>query len=325
MQELHTKYGAVIRIAPDELSYTSSAAWKKIYSQKSPEFEKCLDGRGIAPASRNGIRGIVTERQERHTKLRRAILPAFSDRALKEQEHFLQTYTAKLITQLRAKGADGAQDICRWYSLTTFDIISALAFGEAGSCLDNADQPWINVIGSRAKQIVWYQLFTYYGVDQFIERLLPSKTIIPRQQHMKMCAAKVNKRLQSGNKTSDFMSYIVDNENEVLSKTDLVIMASAFIVAGSGTTSSALAGTTFFLLRNQDAYKRLVNEIREAFEKSEYITTSATSELPYLRACVEEGLRMFPPGPSTFPRFVPGKGEDIDGKWVPGNVSFNTT
>jgi len=119
------------------------------------------------------------------------------------------------------------------------------------------------------------------------------------------------------------MSYIVDSENETsLSKLDLTIMASAFIVAGSGTTASALAGITFFLLRSSSAYNRVVSEIRQTFSRDEDITTSATSELLYLRACVEEGLRMFPPGPSTFPRFVPEQGEQIDGKWVPGGVSI---
>jgi cytochrome P450 len=196
-------------------------------------------------------------------------LPGFSDRALREQKHYLQAYAAKLVSQLRR--SSGEQDLARWYGLTTFDIISALAFGEPGSCLNNADQPWMNVIGNRAKQIVWYYVFTYYGVDSFIEWLLSKYTIIPRQQHMKMCCAKIMKRLRKTEKTADFMSYIVGNKTEKLSNLDLVIMASAFIVAGSGTTASALTGTTFFLLRNPAAYKRLVDEIRSTLLK---MTTS---------------------------------------------------
>ncbi|RDW68613.1 cytochrome P450-20 [Coleophoma crateriformis] len=319
LQEFHLKYGPTIRIAPDELSYTTSSAWKKIYGQKVPEFSKCLDGRGIAPASRNGIRGIVTEFQDRHATLRRAILPAFSDRALREQEHFLQTYTAKLVKQLHHE--TGTVDIARWFSLTTFDIISELAFGEPGSCLDNADQPWLNVIGNRAKGIVWYQVGAYYGLDRVIQSVAPSYYLKSRKSHMQMCAAKVMKRLKKTDKMSDFMSYIINNEAAPLSNLDLTLMASAFIVAGSGTTASALAGTTFFLLRNPECYQRLVGEIRSSFLAEEDITMAATSELPYLRACVEEGLRMFPPSPSTLPRFVPEKGAFIDGKWIPGGIA----
>ena len=316
--EVHQEYGPVVRVAPDELSYTTGTAWKKIYGQKHPEFSKCLDGRGIAPASRNGMRGIVTEDQERHGVLRRAILPAFSERALREQEHYLQNYAAKLIRQLRA--AEGPQNIFKWYALTTFDIISELAFGEPGTCLDTAEQPWLAVISSRAKGIVWYELAMYYGIYNFITWVAPGRTVKPREKHMQLCAAKLKKRLQKKGDFTDFMSYIVDNQTEKLSNMDLVFMTSAFIVAGSGTSASALTGTTFFLLRKPEAYERLVAEVRSTFNKDEEITIAATSELPYLRACVEEGLRMFPPAPSTLPRFVPKNGEYIDGKWINGGV-----
>ncbi|KAG9187564.1 unspecific monooxygenase [Alternaria panax] len=57
-----TEAGSVTRIAPDELSYASSTALKKIDGTTPPrEFLKCLDGRGIAPAIVNGRRRIVIE------------------------------------------------------------------------------------------------------------------------------------------------------------------------------------------------------------------------------------------------------------------------
>ncbi|KAF5978632.1 cytochrome P450 monooxygenase [Fusarium coicis] len=61
IRDLHDRYGPVVCIAPDELSYTSGAAWKKIYGQRSPELPKVLDGRGIAPASIGGCRTLATE------------------------------------------------------------------------------------------------------------------------------------------------------------------------------------------------------------------------------------------------------------------------
>lgn len=135
IRDFHEQYGPVIRIAPDELSYTTGTAWKKIYGQRNPEFVKCLDGRGIVPPSRMGVRGIATAHQEKHAQLRRAILPAFSERALREQESFFQLYAGKLTAQLRRACKSGPQDMVRWYSFTAFDIVSDLAFGEAAGCL----------------------------------------------------------------------------------------------------------------------------------------------------------------------------------------------
>lgn len=124
LRELHQQYGPVVRIAPDELSYTTSTAWKKIYGQRTPEFSKALDGRGLAPPSINGIKGIVTEDQNRHSRLRRAIAPAFSERALRDQEGYLQSHSTNLVQQLKKRCYEGPQDVVKWFSLTTFDVIS---------------------------------------------------------------------------------------------------------------------------------------------------------------------------------------------------------
>ncbi|KAL0942080.1 l-ascorbate oxidase [Colletotrichum truncatum] len=326
IRQLHDSYGPIVRIAPDELSYTSSSAWKKIYGQRSPEFVKCFDGRGIAgpsvtnPAVRNG--GIVTADQEPHARLRKAVLPAFSDRALKEQEEILQLYASKLVNQLRSSSRSGApQDLGKWFSLAAFDIISDLAFGQAAGCLDDASQPWLQVIGTRAKSIVRYQFAIHYGLEGWLEWLAPKAQKAALKKHGELAAAKVKKRLQQTENKKDFMSYILENPQADLSNADLVRMASAFIVAGSGTTSTALSGITYLLCSNSDKHIKLTQEIRNAFSKEEEITISSTGELRYLKAVIEEALRIYPPSPSALPRFVPGAGEEIDGKWVPGGTA----
>ena len=38
--ELHRKYGSVVRVAPDHLTYTTETAWKTIYGHRSEELQK---------------------------------------------------------------------------------------------------------------------------------------------------------------------------------------------------------------------------------------------------------------------------------------------
>lgn len=38
--KLHVQYGHVVRVAPNELSFTSDTAWKTIYGQRSTEMGK---------------------------------------------------------------------------------------------------------------------------------------------------------------------------------------------------------------------------------------------------------------------------------------------
>ena len=319
---MHEQYGPTIRIAPDELSYTSSQAWKKVYGQTKPEFHKCLDGRGIAPVIKQAhLRGIIAADSDKHRRLRRAIAPAFSERALGQQEEFLQKHCRNLMRCLRERCEGGELDIGRWFSLTTYDIITELTFGRADGCLDNADEPWLTVMGARAKTIRWYQFTIYYGLDNLVSRLAPSAMTRSRQEHMKMLGSKVQSRLKEKDISKDFMSYILDNSSEPLSTAGLVIMASAFVVAGSGTSARALSATTYFLCRHPEKLALAVDEVRKTFQDESHITTKSTAPLGYLAACINEAMRLHPPNPSTIPRWVPADGEMIEGEWVPGGTA----
>ena len=79
------------------------------------------------------------------------------------------------------------------------------------------------------------------------------------------------------------------------------------------------------LMRNPRVYKKLTEEIRGAFKSEEDIRLVRTmEELPYLTACLEENLRIFPPAPIGFLRSVNQGGDIIDGHAIPGGVSFSS-
>jgi hypothetical protein len=73
------------------------------------------------------MKRIINADQARHSRLRRAIAPVISDRAIREQEGFSKTYGDKLVACLRKelkKGESGGRCgvhvyVMRWVSLTT--------------------------------------------------------------------------------------------------------------------------------------------------------------------------------------------------------------
>ena len=76
-------------------------------------------------------------------------------------------------------------------------------------------------------------------------------------------------------------------------------------------------------MRNLRVYKKLTDEIRSTFQSESDIRLVPTMEkLPYLTACLEENLRIFPPAPIGFLRSVNNGGDIIDGHAIPGGVSF---
>ena len=92
------------------------------------------------------------------------------------------------------------------------------------------------------------------------------------------------------------------------------------LIAGSETTATLLSGATFCLLKNPDALQKLTTEIRNTFSKAEDITFNAVARLPYLQACIQEALRMYPPVPGIFPRRTGPEGDIINGRFIPRNV-----
>lgn len=131
--KLHEKYGPVVRVAPDQLSFNTAQSWKDIYGPRKGHdtFVKSsfYDGGSFA----NQAHSIVTERDPaKHSEMRRFLSNAFSDRSLKEQEHLVAEVIDAFIDQIGALGnkPEGI-DLSIWFNLLTFDIIGELAFGES--------------------------------------------------------------------------------------------------------------------------------------------------------------------------------------------------
>jgi len=75
------------------------------------------------------------------------------------------------------------------------------------------------------------------------------------------------------------------------------------------------------LLKNPDKLRRLNSEIRGAFKNFEDITMTKLGQLEYLQACIDEGLRMYPPLPTGAQRVKPAGGAMVCGRWVPSGVN----
>ncbi|KAI1326471.1 cytochrome P450 [Xylariaceae sp. FL0255] len=95
-------------------------------------------------------------------------------------------------------------------------------------------------------------------------------------------------------------------------------------VKGAGTASTALSALLFYLSRHASCYERLAFEIRSTFSCGVDIHTGKTlSSCRYLKACIDEALRMSPPLPGILWREVQGESRrhtdplTVDGHVIP--------
>ncbi|KAK1676524.1 cytochrome P450 [Colletotrichum godetiae] len=322
---LHKKYGPIVRIGPNQLSYIDPGAWKDIQGHR-------VGGRGGFPKDR-ALMGhqvhsdILHADDATHTRQRRIFSHAFSEKALREQESLIRGYTDLLVSKLGEKASqrdgqpkDNAKtvDIVRMYNFTTFDIMADLTFGEPLGMLQDGDYvPWVSNIFSSVKYMVMGTFLRVYPIfGRLFAPLLSSSLKAEMEKHTKYSNDRVDRRLQYDKDRGDIWSLVQRNADlNNISRGEMYANAQIFMIAGTETTATLLSGLTFLLCQNTDKLRNLSEEIRSL--RLQDLNIINLQKLPYLNACLEEGLRMYPPAPGVVPRVAPQGGSTVCGQFVP--------
>ena len=92
--------------------------------------------------------------------------------------------------------------------------------------------------------------------------------------------------------------------------------------AGADTTSAAIAAFLFYVTSNEKCYQKLCHEVIGKFPSENLIRAGRDlDECVYLRASLEETLRMSPPEPGVFSRKTT-KDCAIDGTFIPSGTEI---
>lgn len=336
---LHTRYGPIVRVAPNELSFIEPAAWKDIYGHRTaskPAFAKdeAFYGRDLF-AGKTEEAGLVRAGDAAHARQRRLVSHAFSDSALRAQERLLRGYVDLLVTKLgQIVGKEGAEidkrkvNLVDWFNFTTFDIMADLTFGEALGLLEGSEYtPWVRAVFGSLKMVMLQQVLGRLpGGRWVLDRSIPESVRENRRLHMQHSIERVEKRLARKTERPDIWTYALrysgleDGVGKGLSMREMHSNAATFMLAGTETTATLLSGLTWMLLKRPDALSRLVKEVRGAFAAREEMTMPALATLEWLNACLEEALRVYPPVPSGLPRITPAQGAVVCGREIPGGT-----
>jgi cytochrome P450 len=331
LHELHEKYGEAVRIAPDEVSFISGeTAWQDIYGvhtgKKAARGKYMKDRRWFAEPY-NETWSILQADDEAHPRMRKAIAPAFNDKAIRGQESLIQGYLGLFIQRLHEQVQDpqkkGEVDIVRWFNFFTFDIIADLTFGESFHCLRDSDyHPWVHMLFTSVRAISLNSVIRRYPAWQRIVKRLAPKDLLEKRRSFNMWVFdRVTQRLAVETARPDLMTHITALEGpKALNRDEIDSNANIMLIAGSETTATLLSGCTYLLLRNPDKLRKLEEEVRGTFEKASDVNLQNVNKLTYMLAVLEEALRLYPPNAAGFMRLVPKAGDHISGYWIPGGV-----
>lgn len=99
---------------------------------------------------------------------------------------------------------------------------------------------------------------------------------------------------------------------------ELISEAGLLIIAGSQTSATAITSTLFYLLEYPECLEKVRTEILAAFNELEDIRGGAMIQsCHYLRACLDESMRLSPGVGGILPREVLSGGMKVDGEYFP--------
>ncbi|KAF3064495.1 hypothetical protein GL218_01155 [Daldinia childiae] len=301
VHSLHQKYGPVVRIAPNEVSFASLEGVKEIYGSGGSGYDKTEFYNLFT------IYGRSTLKREDHARRKRVLADRYANTNILKSEslHGIRERSTRFVE--RCSRFAGLHDYA-------FDCATHHLFHPYGS--DSLQNPKDEEI---MKQVTFddslqNRLVEYYnpGLHKIIGNVL-SLFAKPRQTPLADDLV-----MSASAKTSPAQFTLLSrmqDKNYEMEHIDMAAECLDHMAAGIDTTGDALCFLMWEISQSGSFYVQ--RRLQEEFCANPEV---AFDKLPYLDAVVMEGLRCFPAIPMSLPRYVPSGGRTIDGYLIPGGT-----
>lgn len=235
-----------------------------------------------------------------------------------------------LVDLIKDKYPKTPMDIAEVTRFFTLDVLSKIAFGEAfGFMAANKDLWDYNKESSNfiliLALVLNHKLFRWIFFQPWFQAAAAPKDTDKVGMGPMLGFAKkhVAQRYGPDRKVKkDMLGHFVEKG---LSQVQCEVEAELQIIAGSDSTTTSLRSTMYLIIANPIAYGKLRAEIDANEGNMSYpvVKYSEAQKLPYLIACIWEGLRMFPPLFGMKGKNPPPGGETVKGVFYPEGIEIS--
>lgn len=323
---LHEKYGPVVRLAPNRLLFNSASAFRSIYEND----ERITKAFTYELLTRNGIYSVFnTLDRDLHRAKRKLVGHAFSERSIRLFAPAVQSHIDVFIGQL-SKSKQEPVNMTTKMSHLAIDIVGELALGyDLGTQVSDENQFFARSIslsffvGNISHHFpAFHKVHTNTIFDHLFYAI--------REKFIRLLEKMVKSRLAlDTHEKPDFYSFVAHELPSEAAKTrDSAVWKEAmvFLAAGGDTVATGMTAAFWYLSRNPACYSRLANEIRSTFSHGDEIQNGPRlASCHYLRACIDEALRMSPPISANLWRQQVATDKQplfIDGQFIPRGTLF---
>ncbi|KAK2767171.1 cytochrome p450 monooxygenase [Colletotrichum kahawae] len=318
VDDLHQKYGDIVRLSPGEVSVVSVDGHRKIYSVSS----RCTKHEWYLKFGGHPYPGLftMTDHQE-HAQRRKMFARAFSKSQLRVQwEDTIRAIAKKAVHRIANDLKENEKaDVLKWWTFMTSDISGELMFGESWDMLGKAKKN--EFIRSVAIYIQSSGLTAELPLIKTVGRLIPHpwcRTAFRGWDYVLDYASRAvensKKRTQMGERNIFGTILAGAEKGEILTEFDIKNEAGNFTVAATDTTAVTLSYLIYAVLSRpklQDAIEAEVATLPDDF------TDADVETLSLLNATISETNRLFAAAQGAFPRRAPPGGLNLEGYMIP--------
>ncbi|PGH00530.1 hypothetical protein GX51_05745 [Blastomyces parvus] len=327
VHELHAKYGPVVQLGPNELSFSTAESIDAIYGtgtrfRKAPMY---------MTMGQPGVLHLADPAA--HRERRRLLNHAFAKQHIDEMEPVFQNSIRKVVARVE-RAAGKALDVKHWFKMYTLDNAGEAFLGASFGGLDSDEMPRY-VKDFDLFLITWAVKSTFPILAWLVQRIPHPKVkfaFAAEDRIYQYGIDRFNEYIQKYGRVSkrrDLLTKMIgrkENDPDALADSDIAVEISNLGFAATDTTGTALMYLFWELARNPDMTERLRSELADFPLVDGVIQHQSVSNLPYLDALISEGLRLYPPIPAGLLRESPIDGCTINGIYVPqGTVASTST
>ncbi|QIW98805.1 hypothetical protein AMS68_004323 [Peltaster fructicola] len=318
------RYGSPLRLAPnvitidDPQSYRIMTAPKSVWTRgdwfKGVKFDLRVDN----------ILSMTNEKQ--HAEMRLKLTPGYSGNDVPTLEQDIDGRIVELKELIAGNfiSKGNSFDFAHVAHLFTLDVLTQIGFGKALGFLTKNEDIFC-LIQNTKQALPVLELACHHPT---IRRLLHHPLLASLQPKatdktglgavLGHAQQTVNDRLDGTDTYKDMLGSFMKHG---LSRVEMQSESVLLMIAGADSTATALRNTILYTISNPIVYSRLIKEIDETVAAGKastpVITLAEAQDLPYLRAVVMEGLRMFMPLVGLAGRQSPKGGATLNGVYIP--------
>uniref|UniRef100_A0A182IJQ1 Uncharacterized protein n=1 Tax=Anopheles atroparvus TaxID=41427 RepID=A0A182IJQ1_ANOAO len=313
-QRLREDYGDIVRV--------SGALGKRdlVLTYRPEDFEKVFRTEGHWPVRPGfesfayyrqkerpeifgGMGGLVTEHGEKWQKMRTIVNPVLMQpKTIKlyvDQVDEVAREFMSIVSELRDSKSELPVDFDQWLNRWALETMGVLALDTRFGVLKKEQSEEAKQIIGLVRDVfdLMYKLEVEVSFWKYFKTPTFKKLMGVFDDLTRIVMGKIDDaKLRLENTPSHSANQSVLEKLLKIDKHVAVIMSFDMLMAGIDTTSSGSTGILYCLAKNPDKQAKLREELRTIMPKKDSpLTPENMRNLPYLRACIKEGLRLIQP------------------------------